>query len=457
LIALLDGACVKKPLTPPTTVPRDITRIRDVILRVDGPLAGDRYLHWDDLRHREPPDGLSPEEWWFGLKIRRRSSAQQIPLVDSGGAPFSFGLVNPIPELLHRIDTGAGAWVGTTSPILSPDLRDQYYVRSLMEEAITSSQLEGAATTRQVAKEMILSGRPPRDKSEQMIRNNYDTMQRLRELKDEPLTPELVVELHARITRDTFDDPGAAGRFRRREEHIVVSTDDNVILHVPPPAEELPDRVRRMCAFANETDSPGFVHPVLRAIMLHFWLAYDHPFVDGNGRVARTLFYWLMMRHNYWLFEFISISEMILKGPVQYSKAFLYTETDENDLTYFVLYHLAVIEQAVEELHKHIERKAEEIREVSAAMKGIAGFNHRQQAILSHATRHPGYRYTIEGHKISHAVAYQTARTDLQRLAQVGLLSQYKIGRTWYFEPVPRLEEALRRLARSGERTVDSE
>jgi Fic family protein len=314
-----------------------------------------------------------------------------------------------------------------------------------MEEAITSSQLEGAATTRRVAKEMILSGREPRDRSEQMIRNNYDTMQHLRDLKDEPLNSDMLFELHRLITHDTLNDPTAAGRLRRADENIVVSTDDNVVLHVPPPAEELPARIKRMCAFANETGSSEFVHPVLRAIILHFWLGYDHPFVDGNGRVARTLFYWLMMRHKYWLFEFVSISEVILKGPVKYSKAFLYTETDDNDLTYFILYHLDVIRKSVETLHSYIERKAIEVSEIDAAMKGVVGFNHRQQALLAHALRHPGYRYTIEGHKVSHHVTYQTARTDLLALAKKGLLSQYKIGRTWYFEPVPKLDDALRK------------
>ena len=61
----------------------------------------------------------------------------------------------------------------------------------------------------------------------------------------------------------------------------------------------------------------GFIHPMIRSIILHFWLAYDHPFVDGNGRTARALFYWSMLRHGYWLFEFISISQIILKGPDQ--------------------------------------------------------------------------------------------------------------------------------------------
>ena len=101
-------------------------------------------------------------------------------------------------------------------------------------------------------------------------------------------------------------------------------------------ASNCTERMGLMCDFANSKTPEGFVHPVLRSIILHFWLAYDHPFVDGNGRVARALFYWSMLRHGYWLFEFVSISQIILKAPVKYGRAFLYTETDDNDLTYFI-------------------------------------------------------------------------------------------------------------------------
>ncbi len=51
-----------------------------------------------------------------------------------------------------------------------------------------------------------------------------------------------------------------------------------------------------------------FIHPVIRAILLHFMLAYDHPFVDGTGRTARALFYWSMAHQGYWLMDFISIT-----------------------------------------------------------------------------------------------------------------------------------------------------
>ncbi len=151
-----------------------------------------------------------------------------------------------------------------------------------------------------------------------------------------------------------------------------------------------------------------------------------------------------MLRHDYWLFEFVSISEVIVKGPSKYAMAFLHTETDENDLTYFVMYHLDIIRRSIESLHAYIERKTKEISAIDAKGRGVRGLNHRQLARLAHATRHPGYRYTIEGHRVSHGVVYQTARADLLSLAKPGLLESFKIGKTWYFEPAGDLAERLR-------------
>jgi len=128
--------------------------------------------------------------------------------------------------------------------------------------------------------------------SERMILNNYPTMQRIMDLRDQPLTPERVFELHRRVTAATLEKADAAGRFRRTDEIIRIVDFEGTVYHEPTVSAELPARLEAMCAFANGTTPDFFIHPVIRAIMLHFWLAYDQPFVDGNGCTARALFYW---------------------------------------------------------------------------------------------------------------------------------------------------------------------
>lgn len=404
------------------------------------------YYHWDKLRHLTPPSGFTAEEWWMAVKFQRSGSMKRLPLLDKQGQPFLFSVPDLVQEALHEIDVGAGRSLGVPEPITNPQTRDHYLVRSLMEEAITSSQLEGAVTTRDVAKEMIRTGRAPRDVSEQMILNNYSTMQRIAQIKRDALSPEVVFAIHKLVTEKTLDDPSAAGRLRRADEVRIVGDDYGNVFHQPPAAGELTARLQAMCDFANAKTPNFFVHPVVRGIILHFWLAYDHPFVDGNGRTARALFYWQMLHDDYWLFEFISISNILRKAPVQYGMSFLHSETDENDLTYFIVAQTKVIRRAIEELHHYIDHKTAEVRQAEAQLRALNLFNHRQADVVRHALKHPYQEYTIAGHRRSHNVVYQTARSDLLNLVVRGVLAQRTRGKKMIFTVPQDLVARLKKM-----------
>jgi hypothetical protein len=188
--------------------------------------------------------------------------------MDQAGRPFLFAAPEPVQIDLHHIDQDAAGEIQSATETATPAARDRYLLRSIIEEAITSSQLEGASTTRRVAAEMLRSGRAPNNRSEQMILNNYLAMRTIREWRDAPLTPARILEIHRMVSDLTLDDPKDVGRLRQSNDIHVVNNDDGSILHQPPDYRELPERLQRICAFANagEAQRP-FVHPVLRAIL----------------------------------------------------------------------------------------------------------------------------------------------------------------------------------------------
>lgn len=424
-----------------------------LILTGIGPDPDGKYRHWDTLRHLAAPPPLTAEQYWAAIKLARLSIYQRLPLTDGRGDQFVYALPPSIQEQLHFVDRDAGRLIGAPSTLSDSETRATFLLRSLIEEAITSSQLEGASTTRRVAKDMILAGRSPRNRSERMIMNNYHAMQHLRQIRNDPLTASHVLELQRILTEGTLDDETGAGRFRTAAEDIVIEDETGTLLHRPPPAAELRARLERLVSFANGTSSGGFMHPVVRAILVHFGLAYDHPFIDGNGRTARALFYWVMAREGYWLCEYVSISGILKKARAQYARSYLYTETDDNDATYFISYQLRTLNRAIKELHAYITRKTDEHRAVEDAMrrmKGRATLNHRQLDLLSHALKYPRAEFTFRSHQTAHGVAYATARTDLQYLAKRRLLAHVRRGRKDIFTVPENLPAMLEERASSA-------
>jgi Fic family protein len=248
--------------------------------------------------------------------------------------------------------------------------------------------------------------------------------------------------------RNAKQDKAKNAKGNKGRNFLPIKTKDKygAVFHEPPPASELEHRLKLMCDFANRKSPDYFIHPVIRAVILHFWLAYDHPFVDGNGRTARALFYWCMLHNGYWLFEFISISTILRKAPARYGLSFLYTETDDNDLTYFIVAQTKVMEKAIKELHEYIDRKCQEMKELESQIQALDFFNHRQADLIRYALKHPYAHYTIEGHRNSHNVVYQTARTDMMNLRSRGILEQKIIGKKLIFTPIKNLEEKLRKI-----------
>ena len=452
---------MKKPLPPPDWVEltagiaaENPQRMVDLFSDGSAVDAKGRYLHWDQMRHRQPPDGLTLEEWWVGTAASRVKSARPLPFTGTDGNPFRFTNIDRIQEMVHRIDQQASGRIQTDEVVANVRSRNRYLVSSLVEEAITSSLLEGAATTRRVAKELLRTGREPRGTSERMILNNYLAMRQAEELavSSEPLTPDHVLELHRIVTDRTLENESEAGRLQQPGEDRVFVDWGGELLHRPPAAAELPVRLKRFCAFANGEVGEGFLHPVVRAVLLHFWIGYDHPFADGNGRTARALFYWSMLRSGYWLAEYISISSILRRGLREYVMSYLHAETDSNDVTYFVMHQLEVLERAIEELRAHLARRVSEVAEVERLLRGVSSLNHRQLAVIGEALRDPDAYFTIAGHERLHRVAYQSARTDLLGLEELGVLRRVQSGKKFEFWPVEDLSDRLRALAAESHR-----
>lgn len=393
--------------------------------------AHEGYWHWDKLRFRAKAANVDPDHVWALVRFQRVSQQKALPLRSDKHAPLTFWLPDSAQRELMLIDQQLAGVIGQPTRLLADKRQTHAFIaNSLMEEAIASSLLEGAATTRREAKRMLREQRRPRTTGEWMVANNFRAIEFVRQRLDADLTLDLLLELHQILAADTMPDDWV-GRLRRGDDVVeVVDGRDGAVMHVPLPADELQARLVDLFAFANDTVGPQvFVHPVVRAIATHFQLAYEHPFCDGNGRVARALFYWSMLRQGYWLFEFLPLSRLFHRAPARYARAFLYTETDDFDFGYFLSYHLQIIATARRELREHLDAAA---RERAAALETFSGddrLNPRQTLLLQELQSTPDSVVTIASHRAKQRVAYATAREDLRALERWNYLASSKRGR----------------------------
>lgn len=339
----------------------------------------------------------------------------------------NLSLTNVMQRMCHEFDMyWGGSWEADST--IDSNNKEQYLVSSLMEEAIYSSQMEGAATTRKVAKEMLRKKMTPRDKYQQMIHNNYQTIQFIVGHKDEPLSEELLLQIHRLMTEKTMQNPDDAGRFRNNNDVVVENGITHETVHTPPSYTEIPQFVDDLCEFFNERNSKPFIHPIIRGITIHFMISYIHPFSDGNGRTARAMFYWYMLRQGYQLTEYLSISRVIAKSKKSYEKAFLYTEADGMDIGYFVSYNLSVLEQSYKQLQDYIKSKQNEKKAANIYLR-MGDFNERQAQIIKLFVDDSTTLITIKDLQIKFGISPTTAKNDIIGLLKKNIITEIALNK----------------------------
>jgi Fic family protein len=377
------------------------------------------YSHWDEVRYRIK-EGLDPKLVWAIMEMMRENNFKYVRLC---GLEIKYSLIEQFQKTIHDIDMKAPIGILSKNG-LSEKERKIYSVSSVMEEAIASSQMEGAATTRQIAKKMLRENRRPRNKSEQMIVNNHNAMRLIKSLKDKDLTHELILSVHKEITKNTIEDHSYEGRYRDIDDIVVSDVFTGKVFHKPIKSDKIYATMRELCDFANDEET--FIHPLIKGILIHYLIGYIHPFVDGNGRLARSLFYWFLLKKGYWIVEFLALSRVIKSHRSKYDMSYLLSETDGNDVTYFIKFNLKMVEDALDDFIRYVEGKRKEQREFELKISNDADLPMRQRMIIMDAMR-SGEPFSIYEVQSKYQVTYQTARIDVMRLEELGVVE--KVGK----------------------------
>lgn len=389
------------------------------------------YLYWDKVKYQPLPEGLNALEFWYMVKLVRSISSRSTKIKAENGKYFMWIRLNNTDEYLHKIDMKIGGEIFSHySNIITPYGKQRLLTKSIIEEAIASSQLEGAVTTTPMAKKLILENRVPKDKSEQMIVNNYQTMQAITEdYKNKPLSHEMLLELHRLITKDTLD-LDQQGRYRTDADDITINDQLKYIYHIPPRQQFLSEQLEELIKYANDESDEGFIHPIIKAIFIHFWIGYLHPFYDGNGRIARTLFYWYLLKKSYWAIQYLPISLVIRNSPDKYGMSFVYAEQDDLDLTYFFGFNIKKMIEALDNFEEYIKKKTTENTAMENLLHEKYSLNERQYELLRYLIAKGEKSYITPSSFIElNRVSRETASKDLRILEGLNLIEKRRAGK----------------------------
>ncbi len=371
----------------------------------------DPYLFWDELVHRQAPAGVSGEVWWAALKLSRLPRMHLLPFRDGRGRPFRFCVPDLLLEQLHRLDRLREA------PEINADESRRLAAKALAREAIGSARLAGADVRDDAAVELLRLGRPPGGDGERTVANLHRALELTGEWRGRELSPDGLQTLHRTLLEGLPAPPGAAGTTRAEGT----------------PTGDPAGSLEPLCALAGGGIPGEFIHPFVRAAVLHFLIAHERPFPGGNGRMARLVSRWMLLRWGYSRFDLLAPSAALADAPAAYTESLGRTDDDDGDITYSLLCQADAVQAAERTLQEELRRAREQLRGARARVPALAELNPRQQALVAHALRHPGAVYVIAGHQRSHGVTHQTARCDLFSLVRRGLLAVAREGRTYRF------------------------
>ena len=389
------------------------------------------YLSREEIGLRLP-DNLALEEFWQEVTKFRKQKSETLPFTDQNNQDFWFLLTPALQKRIYEIDSSGK---DSLYRVVKKEIENELIKDSLIEEALYSSVIEGAFSTMKRLRELVDNDRKPADINDQMVLNNYQAMQFILQEKHKELSLDFVLQLHKIVTKETlFEDEAYAGRFRDDMVYVKDKRRD-IIIYTPPPAEQVEPAIKKLIEWANAKDDTHFIHPVIKASFVHFYFVYIHPFFDGNGRTARALFYYFLIKNGYEFFKYFSISAVVQKTKIQYYKAIKDTEDCDADITYFLLYMAETIQESIqlvtERITQHYQRDFVFIR---LKEKGIF-LNERQEKFLKKFLVSDKRVISIKAYKEWFKVVYETARRDLEDLVSKGVLIKSKYRRQFMYSP----------------------
>lgn len=351
-----------------------------------------------------------PDDFYEFVEILKSSYYEELPINDFKGNSIVYlnsctGVNLDAVKLLYTSQSSA------------------YGTKALEEEIVATSAIESIDFNRDSVRN-IMKGLAPKDEEENRIfglKQGFEFISH----KENKITEENIFKLYMMAIGNFLDDESKPkqGNFYRHDTVYVMS---DRVEHSGIDHKKLPEYMKSFVEFANAKDS---INDLLKATMLHFYIAYLHPYFDGSGRMARLIQMWFLIQKGYESTLFVPFSSYVEKSRRKYYD--VYTLVEENyrlsgviDITPFLIYFTQNVYEKmtgdtvkVNTLEKYNSAlSADEITQKEAKL---------WQFVLS---TYAGDTFTTKQlEKDFGDVAFATVRTFVLKFTNLGLLNAQKM------------------------------
>lgn len=383
------------------------------------------YLDWDKVQHMTlKPISLSNAEIWeSAVSLRNQGAIRQI---DIEGDSFRWSISNDMEQVLREIDVHVAGGRGLLDVMVAKN-DHRYIINALIDETMASAQLAGFSVTKKMVKELLLKKKTTSSPTEQALTNLNKCLQKVKEWESAEITIEKILELHQLLTKDTIRLK-AIGQFRTNNKYDVTAI-DLAGGYKGVDFKDINKWMQWLVQFLNDNKYPFYIHPVIKAGIAEYLISYIRPFRDGNGRLARLIAFWYLLKQGYWGMEYMSASNVVTKLKAQYLKSFVRSQQGD-DIGYFIHFKTQAIKMAYRSLKDSLQRTNKE-KETNPFVK-LDGVNIRQAAALHWIKDEPEKIVTIRELRSGFGVSKETARTDLTALIEMGWLKFYHLNKKTY-------------------------
>lgn len=245
-------------------------------------------------------------------------------------------------ENLVYLDSVTRVRLSAARLLLAPRQEGPFGLKAMEEEIASSLTIENIDFNRDSVRK-ILNGYAPQDESEARIYGMKKGLDFIRDPANK-ITEENIHKLY-QIAIESYLQEGdrlLPGNYYRHDAVYIVGQE---VEHTGLPHQKLPEYMGKLTTFVAEDSE---IDDLFKAAVIHFYVAYLHPYFDGNGRMARMIHLWYLVQKGFSSALFIPLSEYVEKSKKRYYNAFTLCERNAAisgvmDVTAFLVYFMEEI------------------------------------------------------------------------------------------------------------------